>query len=221
MEKEQKTGSSILVKVSRIISGVFTPIIVPFGAFLILFLFSYLRIMPTQYKLVVLGIVCSFTILIPILIIYLYGRMNGISLKEIGEQKRRLMPYLFTLISYFFCILMMCRLNIPYYMTGILLSIFIVMLLFTFINLRWKISVHAAGTGIATGIIVALSAMFDSNPIWWLCLAILIAGAVGTSRIILHKHTLSQILAGFTVGLVCSILVLHPATSYFFKILLF
>ena len=46
---------------SRIISGIFTPFMVPFLAFFLLFFFTYLRIMPLQYKLVVLGIVYCFT----------------------------------------------------------------------------------------------------------------------------------------------------------------
>lgn len=220
MEEKQNTGNGTLVKVSRVISGVFTPFIIPFGVFLILFLFSYLRIMPVQYKFVVLGIVYSFTILIPLLIIYIYGRINRIPMSELGEQKKRIMPYLLTIISYFFCILMMRRLNIPSYLIGVLLSTLITLMLFTLINFGWKISAHSGGAGIAIGTTVALSAMFDYNPVWWLCLGILIAGIIGSARIIQGKHTLSQVLGGFTVGLVCSLLLLHPLTSAYFRFLL-
>ena len=46
---------------SRIISGIFTPFMIPFcGYFFLLFFFTYLRIMPIQYKLIVLGIVYLF-----------------------------------------------------------------------------------------------------------------------------------------------------------------
>ena len=62
---------------SRIISGIFTPFMVPFLAFFLLFFFTYLRIMPLQYKLVVLGIVYCFTILMPMLAIYLFQKING------------------------------------------------------------------------------------------------------------------------------------------------
>lgn len=221
MEKEEiKKESNALVLISRIVSVVFTPFIVPFGAFLFLFLFSFLNIMPVQYKLVVLGFICCFTILIPVLLIYIYGRIQNISMQQLGEQKMRLMPYLLTAIPYFFCIPMMPRLNIPSYMSGILLATLIALLLFTFINLRWKISTHAGGMGIAVGTIVSLSTMLSYNPLKWLCLAILVAGMVGSARIILGKHTLSQILGGFTIGLICALLVLHPKTSYLFRFLL-
>ena len=60
---------------SRIISGIFTPFMIPFVAFFLLFFFTYLRIMPIQYKLIVLGIVYCFTILMPMLAIYLFKEM--------------------------------------------------------------------------------------------------------------------------------------------------
>ena len=59
---------------SRIISGIFTPFMIPFVAFSCLFFFTYLRIMPIQYKLIVLGIVYCFTILMPMLAIYLFRK---------------------------------------------------------------------------------------------------------------------------------------------------
>ena len=64
---EEKT----LIRVARMVSAVFTPFSIPFLAFLILFLFSYLSIMPIQYKLIVLGIVYCFTIMIPVLAIFI------------------------------------------------------------------------------------------------------------------------------------------------------
>lgn len=58
---------------SRIISGIFTPFMIPLWHFPAFF-FTYLRIMPIQYKLIVLGIVYCFTILMPMLAIYLFQK---------------------------------------------------------------------------------------------------------------------------------------------------
>ena len=55
----------------------------------------------------------------------------------------------------------------------------------------------------------------------WLCLFILIAGVLGTARIILQHHTLGEVLVGFAVGLICSLLVLHPLSNILFRIFLF
>ena len=44
-----------LFMTARIVSLIFTPFMVPFVAFCLLFFFTYLNIMPLQYKLTVLG----------------------------------------------------------------------------------------------------------------------------------------------------------------------
>lgn len=210
MEEQHIVADRTLIRTARVISAIFTPFSIPFLAFLILFLFSYLRIMPIQYKLIVLGVVYCFTILMPTLTIFLFRKINGFSPEDLGERKRRFMPFLLTITSYVFCLVMMHRLNIPWYMTGIILAALIMMVICIVVNLKWKLSEHMAGVGAIVGGLVSFSALFGYNPVWWLCLFILIAGVLGTARIILQHHTLGEVLVGFAVGLICSLLVLHP-----------
>lgn len=221
MEEQHIVADRTLIRTARVISAIFTPFSIPFLAFLILFLFSYLRIMPIQYKLIVLGVVYCFTILMPTLTIFLFRKINGFSPEDLGERKRRFMPFLLTITSYVFCLVMMHRLNIPWYMTGIILAALIMMVICIIVNLKWKLSEHMAGVGAIVGGLVSFSALFGYNPIWWLCLFILIAGVLGTARIILQHHTLGEVLVGFVVGLICSLLVLHPLSNILFRIFLF
>ena len=221
MEEQHIVADRTLIRTARVISAIFTPFSIPFLAFLILFLFSYLRIMPIQYKLIVLGVVYCFTILIPTLTIFLFRKINGFSPEDLGERKRRFMPFLLTITSYVFCLVMMHRLNIPWYMTGIILAALIMMVICIVVNLKWKLSEHMAGVGAIVGGLVSFSALFGYNPVWWLCLFILIAGVLGTARIILQHHTLGEVLVGFAVGLICSLLVLHPLSNILFRIFLF
>ena len=221
MEEQHIVADRTLIRTARVISAIFTPFSIPFLAFLILFLFSYLRIMPIQYKLIVLGVVYCFTILMPTLTIFLFRKINGFSPEDLGERKRRFMPFLLTITSYVFCLVMMHRLNIPWYMTGIILAALIMMVICIVVNLKWKLSEHMAGVGAIVGGLVSFSALFGYNPIWWLCLFILIAGVLGTARIILQHHTLGEVLVGFAVGLICSLLVLHPLSNILFRIFLF
>ena len=195
---EEKT----LIRVARMVSAVFTPFSIPFLAFLILFLFSYLSIMPIQYKLIVLGIVYCFTIMIPVLAIFIFKKINGFSAQELGERKKRYVPFFLTITSYVFCLLMMNRLNIPWYMSGIILAALIMMVICIVVNLKWKLSEHMAGAGAVIGGLVAFSALFGYNPVWWLCLFILVAGVLGTARIILGHHTLGEVMGGFAVGFI-------------------
>lgn len=217
---EEKT----LIRVARMVSAIFTPFSIPFLAFLILFLFSYLSIMPIQYKLIVLGIVYCFTIMIPVLAIFIFKKINGFSAQELGERKKRYVPFFLTITSYVFCLLMMNRLNIPWYMSGIILAALIMMVICIVVNLKWKLSEHMAGAGAVIGGLVAFSALFGYNPVWWLCLFILVAGVLGTARIILGHHTLGEVMGGFAVCFICSLMVLHPIANsfyFFFRQLLF
>ena len=138
--EEHIIADKTLIRTAKVISAVFTPFSIPFLAFLVLFIFSYLRIMPLQYKLIVLGVVYCFTILMPTLTIFIFRKINGFSPEELVERKRRYIPFILTITSYVFCLLMMHRLNIPWYMTGIILSALVVMIICVIVNLKWKLS---------------------------------------------------------------------------------
>ncbi len=210
-----------MLRVAKVTSALFTPFSIPFLSFLVLFLFSYLRIMPMAYKLIVLGIVYCFTILTPVVTIFLFRKINGFDIQELTERKKRYVPILLTIISYVFCLLMMRKLNIPWYMTGIILTALIVSVICMIVNLKWKLSEHMAGMGGVIGGLVSFSALFGYNPVAWLCVFILIAGVLGSARILLGHHTLGEVLGGFTVGLLVSVLVLHPMSNLLYRIFLF
>ncbi|MEG2515176.1 MAG: hypothetical protein RSA92_07560, partial [Bacteroidaceae bacterium] len=146
-----------LIKAARIISGIFNPFLIPFGGFLILFLFSYLSIMPLEYKLIVLGVVYCFTILTPMLTIFLFQKLNGWGLKDFSDRKKRFVPYMLTIMAYVFCLMMMYKLNLPRYMSGIIVATLIAMIVCIIVNLKWKVSEHMTGMGGVVGGLISFS----------------------------------------------------------------
>ncbi len=211
----------LLLRGAQVISFVFTPFSIPFLSFLVLFLFTYLRIMPMKSKLIVLGIVYSFTILMPTVTIFLFGKINGFTQVEMNERKRRYIPLLLTVLSYVACLLMMMRFNLPWYMTGIILAVTVTSLLCFVANLRWKLSEHMAGMGAIIGGLISFSALFGYNPVMWLCLFIFVAGLLGSARIILGHHSLGEVLTSFFIGLLCALLCIHPAYHYLLRLFLY
>ncbi|MBQ7553272.1 MAG: hypothetical protein IJT46_02790 [Bacteroidaceae bacterium] len=211
----------ILKRIARVISAFFSPYYIAFVSFLILFIFSYLRIMPLQYKFIVLGVVYGFTILIPQLTIFIFRKMNGYTVDDMAQRKQRYVSLFLYLISYVFCLIIMRRLSIPWYMTGIIFTVLILMTACLILNLRWRISEHMAGAGATIGGLVAFSMLFGYNPLWWLCILILVTGIVGSARIVLGHHSLGEILAGFIVGIASSFMVLHPFYNDLLRFLLF
>ena len=114
------------------------------------------------------------------------------------------MPYIISIVCYFTCYYIMGLLKIPHFMGGILVAALMIQIVCAIINVWWKISTHSAAIGGVTGAIVAFSLIFSFNPVWWLCLVLVLAGMVGTARMILRQHSLAQVVAGFFVGLVCA-----------------
>lgn len=219
--KELITTEKTMLRIARIISKLFSPRYISFIAFLVLFLFSYLRIMPLQYKLIVLGLVFCFTIFIPTFTIFLFRKINGFTAEYMEAREPRFITLGLYFMSYIFCLIMMKRLNIPWYMIGIILTALIMMIVCIIVNLKWKLSTHMAGAGSAISGLIAFSNIFGYNPVWWLSLLIFISGIVGTARIIQGNHSLGEVIFGFILGLLCGTLILNPNYNMLFRFLLF
>ncbi len=191
-----------IILAARVLSMVFTPFYLSLVGLIALFTFSYLSLMPWAYKLTVLILVYLFTILIPTLLIHFYRNYHGWTLIELGKKERRVVPYLLSIVSYFVCYYVMHRFNIPHFMSNILMAALIIQILCALINVWWKISTHTAAIGGVAGALQAFAVIFGFNPIGWTCLVLILAGMVGTSRMILRQHSLRQVCYGFMLGLI-------------------
>lgn len=191
-----------IILAARTISIVFTPFYLPVLGLVALFMLSYLnRLVPWYYKLTVIMMVYLFTVLLPTLLIHLYRKYQGWTLHELGMKERRMVPYIISIVCYFACYYIMNLYHIPHFISSILITALAIQIICALINVWWKISTHSAAIGGVTGALMSFAMLFQFNPTWWLCLAILFAGLVGSSRIILKQHTLSQVNVGFIVGL--------------------
>lgn len=189
-----------IIIAARVISMVFTPFYLPIAGLLALFLFSYMSLMPWIYKGSVLLMVYMFTILLPTLLIHVYRKYQGWTKWQLGVRERRMVPYIIAILCYFGCYYVMSYLRIPQFMANILVAALVIQVVCAIINVWWKISTHTAAIGGFEGALVAFSFLFAFNPLYWFCIILVIAGMVGTSRMILRMHTLSQVITGFLVG---------------------
>lgn len=190
-----------IMMAARAMSVVSTPFYLPVIGLAALFSFSYLTLLPWSYKLLVVAMVYLFTVLLPTLLIHLYRKYQGWSLLDIGAKERRMVPYVISILCYFACFYLMNVLHIPRFMSSILVASLIIQVVCALINVWWKISTHTAAIGGVAGALISFSLIFSFNPVWWLCIVIILAGMVGTSRMILRQHSLFQVVAGFLVGL--------------------
>ena len=194
-----------IILTARVVSMVFTPFYLPIVGLIALFTLSYFSQLIWSYKLQVLTVVYLFTILLPTLLIHLYRRYQGWSLLQLGTKERRMVPYVISILCYFACVYWMDYQHVPHFMCNIVTAALFVQIACALINVWWKISTHTAAIGGVAGALFVFGEYFAFNPVWWLCLVIILAGILGTSRMILRQHSLAQVVVGFFVGLICAI----------------
>jgi membrane-associated phospholipid phosphatase len=195
-----------IITTARIISMLFTPFYLPMVGLAVLFSFSYLNIFPWSYKIQVLIMAYLFTILLPTVMIHLYRRYQGWTLIELGHRERRMIPYIISILCYFACIYFMEHLHMPHFMGSIVVAALMVQIVCALINVWWKISTHTAAIGGMGGALFAFAEYLNFNPVWWLCIIFIVAGIVGSCRMILRQHSLLQVVGGFWVGFLCAAL---------------
>lgn len=193
-----------IILTARIMSMIFTPFYLPLVGLVALFIFSYMSMLPMLYKLPMLITVYVFTVLLPSVLIHTYRHFQGWTSRELGKKERRIVPYLISILCYFGCFFLMEYRNTPRVMSIILVAALAIQMVCAFINIWWKISTHTAAIGGVAGALLAYSIIFGFNPMWWLCIVLILAGMVGTARMILRQHSLSQVVVGFFVGLICA-----------------
>ena len=183
---------------------IFTPFYLPLIGIALLFSLSYMSMLPMSYKLLVVTIVYFLTIFFPTFLIYLYRCFRGWSLAQLGQKHRRVVAYAISIACYMACIWLMYAYRIYHFIIIIVIAALLIQAVSVIINFWWKISTHTAAIGGVVGALMAFAELFRFNPVWWLCVAIILSGLLGTARIILRQHTLGQVVGGFFVGAVCA-----------------
>ena len=197
-----------IIFTARIMSMIFPTFYLPNVGLIALFIFSYMSLLPMMKKLVMLAMVYLLTVVAPSLLIHLYRLCQGWTSHELGRKERRLVPYIISIVCYFSCFFWMEYRNTPRVISIVVVVALTIQMVCALITIWWKISTHTAAIGGVAGGLISYTIAFSFNPLWWLCFVLILAGAVGTARMILRQHSLSQVIGGFLVGAACAILVI-------------
>lgn len=124
-----------LILASKVTSMIFTPFYLPLVALTILFLFSYLSLLPLFYKIFVLLLVYLMTILLPTFLIHIYRKYQNWSLLQMSLRKRRLVPYIVSILCYFLCLNVMHFIHIPHFMGSIVMAALSIQIVCAIVNI--------------------------------------------------------------------------------------
>lgn len=151
-----------IIFTAKVLSVLFTPFYLPILGLLILFIFSYLSLLPLTYKLFLLLMFYLFTVFLPTALIRFYRRYQGWTLIELGSRERRAIPYVISIFSYLLCYYIMAATHVPHFMGSILIAALVIQVACAIINLFIKISTHTAAIGGVTGALLAFQLYFRS-----------------------------------------------------------
>lgn len=185
----------------KIVSYVFQPLVMPTIGMILLMQLPLFQLLGSSYRVLSIVGTALFTGILPALPILLMMRRGQVKDLFISRREERTMPYLFSLLAYVFWVLFLWRtLNFPFELIAVAIGSIVSLFLIVFINLKWKISAHAAGMGGFVGSIFAVSYLAQINPLMLIIISLVVSGLVAISRIYLKAHTLSQVIGGFSLS---------------------
>ncbi len=189
---------------ARICSTIFHPLIMAtVGIFLSLY-FSYMRMLGTQYIINISLMIVLLTIAIPsagVLLLYKTKHIKSIGLVNRTE---RTLPYLLFFVCYVIGTIFLWFSNLRGMQLGFFIGGLLAIAIDLLVNRWWKISVHMTAIGCLTGLIFVMSymqyIMYTEYIPYLQVIAVISSGALGTSRILLRRHTIGQVCCGFING---------------------
>lgn len=151
-------------------------------------------------SLAVLGMVALMTVAFPLTSTLLLLRAGLISSLEMPTRSERIAPYVMSLLYYGMTWYLLSR--TPLHPAAVLLvpGALIALLFTTLITLRWKISAHMVGIGGGLGALAALGYLHGCAVLEPMSVLIVLAGALGTARLLASDHTPAQVYAGTALG---------------------
>ncbi len=207
MNKVRKIQKKVhpMLLTAKVISSIFHPTYYPLIALGVLFFCTFLEFMGVPTMIFILCITALFTIFIPRLLVYLYSWAFKIHPQKFLQRHERFVPYTLHLLCYFILLHLLHVINAHSLVIDVITVSILIQISCTLLNCFWKVSMHAAGAGGVVGFLFIHGALLNFSPLMPIIIAILICGMVGTSRLILRRHTLAQVNVGTLIGVACGI----------------
>jgi hypothetical protein len=197
----------------HIVSFIFHPLFIPsfITAFILYadpYAFAGMNDKAKVFKLV--SVIFS-TAFLPLFSVALMKQLGFIKSIFLRSQKDRIIPYIVSMIFYFWAWYVSKNLHDSPLLTAMLLAVFLSCIAGMMANIYYKISMH----GIAVGALFILFVWMASNGTVafgsWLAIATLITGLVCTARFIVSDHSGFEVYSGLMAGALCQLVAIAIA----------
>lgn len=192
----------IVKTIAGIISIITSPIIMPSYGMTISLWGTYLAFAPASARWQVLLLTFTITTMLPVFVIFLLTKANVIKHPSLNDRNDRPYVYAAAAMAYLGVSFYLTKINSPQWLSMFMLAAALAAVATMIVNFKWKISGHATSAGGLTGLtfFLCFKNLTLHNNEWLFIATILVAGATMTSRLILERHTLGQVVAGFFNG---------------------
>jgi len=189
--------------VAKFISYVFHPLFIPlYITYFIIQIRSYqfagINDWVNLRTLLQVFVNCTFLPLASILLLRALKFIDSVFLKT---QRDRIIPYIICMIFYFWNWYVFKNNHEVKDLVSMSMAIFNASVLGFLVNISMKVSMHAISVGVMTTFIALLAFTDSSSFSFYLSIAVLIAGIVCTSRLIVSDHSQKEIYYGFLIGI--------------------
>ncbi len=198
----------LLDETARLISTILSPLLTPSYGVLMALSISPKVLEPIGSRFKLLLIIFGITCVLPMATISVLHNFKLIKDKRLLKREERLIPYITGTIYYLVAVWYMAYTHEPRWLVMFAAGGALACLISTLVNIKWKISAHMAGIGGVLALLWQLDAMNLEviSPVWmvfFILFTIGLCGVLGSARMLLKRHTLFQVLAGFFNGFIC------------------
>lgn len=185
------------------------PIVIPTIGIILYFL-----LIPNSFnsnqKFAVLGLIFVTTYIIPLVILFIFKKMNLIKSFKAETIRERKVPIAMMIVLFYLLgntlrdISNLFDLGLLFYATTLGL-IFI----YVFFAFKLKTSIHLLSLGITTGFFMVMNYIHNQNLMIVIIGCFILSGILGTARLQLKAHTQAEVYLGFIFGLIAPIIVFY------------
>jgi len=202
----QNRQPAVLRFLGHLFSFIFHPLFIPtyITAFLLFVHPSAFVGFNDQQKALKLTSIFVSSAFFPAFTVFLLKQLRFVESIFLKTQKDRIIPIIASMIFYFW--IFYVRRNQqqdPPQIKALLLGVFLSSIAALMANIYFKVSLHAIAMGGLFIYFILLSLMGDAIPGLYLSIAVFIAGAVCTARLLISDHHPFEVYAGFLFGMIC------------------